>query len=483
MDFLYYVASSYPLIWVDTIEYERTIQDLCSKSSVTLKSKCFIWDIVQGIKDVSNNRYISCEEITPMQPIEFICTLKERHNIIFCKDYHLFLEKPAQSVELWRYLLNNIDKMKEQNNIFVIVSPYSSMCSEISRYFTYVNFPLPTKEELRNVLIGFINKKDFTENKISEIINNGIGLTEFEFENALAFSIAKYGEVNPMIIYEQKKQLIKQSTLLEICNHQYGFDSIAGLNILKGFTKRMISSSKGRGVFLLGVPGTGKSYFAKCLGKETGRLTISLNFGQLMGSLVGETERKTRATLQLIDNMAPCILYIDELEKGLSGMNNSNSDGGVSVRQGGQFLTWLNDHESDVFVVATANDATKLPSELLRAERWDCIFFIDIPTLAESSKLLELYAKEYNLTVDYDIDVRNYTGAEIKTLCRLASCLNISIEKAKKYVTPIYKINKEKIDELRKWSKNRTINASSEVKENYEGEWDFEPYSYNKCEI
>jgi AAA+ superfamily predicted ATPase len=471
MDFLYYIASSYTLLWVDTIEYDRAMDNLSAQCTEVLKSNCYSWDIIQGIKllNVSKNakiEEIDNENITPQQPINFICGLKKKHNIIFCKDFHVFLSNASQSIELWRLLLNNINILKENNNVFVIVSPFNKLLPEVERYFTVINFALPTKNELNAILSTFLNLEESQNTDlIQSILNSGLGLTELEFENALALSLAKYGYIEQNIVYEQKKQLLKRNSCLELCNFDKDFSSITGLDVLKDFTKKMALSKNGKGVCLLGIPGTGKSYLAKCLGKETNRITISLDFGKLMGGLVGETERNTNEALKLIDTLSPCILFIDEIEKGLSGMGGANVDSGVSIRQGGRFLTWLNDHSSDVYVVATANNVSNLPSELLRAERWDGIFFVNLPNKNEVNALLEMYKKEYGIESDEQIDLENYTGAEIKSLCRLASSLKVSLSEAKQYVIPVYKTYREKIESLKEWAKDRTINASSEIED------------------
>src|SRR5262249_34418535 len=156
------------------------------------------------------------------------------------------------------------------------------------------------------------------------------------------------------------------------------FDSLGGLNNLKDFCRRALrpgQSVKPRGVLLLGVPGSGKSCFAKALGNETGRPTLTLDIGALYGSLVGATEANVRQALRIADAMAPCILYTDEIEKGLSGVGGQG-DSGVSTHLFGTILTWLAEHESDVFFIGTANDISKLPPEFTRAERLDGVFFL-----------------------------------------------------------------------------------------------------------
>ena len=154
-------------------------------------------------------------------------------------------------------------------------------------------------------------------------------------------------------------------------------------------------------------------------------------------------------------------MFIDEIEKGLAGVSGYNGDSGTSQRQGGQFLKWLSDHESDVYVIATSNDISKLPPEYLRAERWDAIFFVDLPNKEEREGICEIYKKLYKIKDDILPNIDNWTGAEIKTLYRLANAMNISLLEANEYITPIYKTMKEKIEDLRNWAKDRTIYAST----------------------
>ena len=194
-----------------------------------------------------------------------------------------------------------------------------------------------------------------------------------------------------------------------------------------------------------------------------------LDFGLLMSSYVGETEQRTKEALDIADAMAPCILFIDEIEKGLAGVSRGAyvGDSGVSQRQGGLFLKWLQNHDSDVFVVATCNDISKIPAPYLRAERWDTVFFVDLPNTAEREAIFNLYKDHYNLS-DEQCDIKdivkfteNWTGAEIRTLCRLASALNAKFSEATLYVKPIFETMRDSIEALREWAKHRAVPASA----------------------
>jgi SpoVK/Ycf46/Vps4 family AAA+-type ATPase len=212
---------------------------------------------------------------------------------------------------------------------------------------------------------------------------------------------------------------------------------------------------------LLGVPGTGKSAFAKALGCETGRPTLILDIGALMGSLVGQTEQNIRQALRIADAMAPCILFLDEVEKALSGVTN-NGDSGVSARLFGTFLTWLNDHDSDVFVVATCNDISRLPPEFARAERFDGIFFLDLPGPQQKQTIWALYRGIFGLEPNQPLpDDQNWTGAEIRSCCRLAALLDLPLTAAARNVIPVAMTAAESVSRLRDWASGRCLNADA----------------------
>ncbi len=212
-------------------------------------------------------------------------------------------------------------------------------------------------------------------------------------------------------------------------------------------------------MLLLGVPGTGKSAFAKSLGNETGRPTLTLDVGALYGSLVGATEQNVRQALRIVDAMSPAILFIDELEKALSGVGG-NGDSGVSTRIFGTLLTWMADHESDVFVVATANDISKLPPELTRAERLDGIFFLDLPGPLERQTIWEMYLSSYGLPAKQPRPADDgWTGAEVRSCCRLATLLGVTLVEAAQNVVPVSRTASEAVERLRTWATGRCLAA------------------------
>jgi SpoVK/Ycf46/Vps4 family AAA+-type ATPase len=212
---------------------------------------------------------------------------------------------------------------------------------------------------------------------------------------------------------------------------------------------------------LLGVPGTGKSAFCKALGRETDRPTIVLDVGALKGSFVGQTEERTRQALALIDRMAPSITMVDEIEKALAGVQGSGvNDSGVTAGLFGTLLSWLNDHESDTFFVATCNDISKLPPEFARAERFDGVFFLDLPGRTEKDAIWRLYLELYGVdgarALPSDTD---WTGAEIKACCRLAALLDVPLVEAARNVVPVAVTASEQVERLRTWASGRYLDA------------------------
>ena len=212
---------------------------------------------------------------------------------------------------------------------------------------------------------------------------------------------------------------------------------------------------------LLSPPGCGKSAFAKSLGNETGRPTLVLDVGSLMGSLVGQTEERTRQALKTVDAMAPCVLFVDEIEKALAGVQSSGqTDSGVSARMFGTMLGWLSDHESDVFVVATSNDVSKLPPEFSRAERWDGTFFLDLPGRPEKESIWGMYLGKYGLDGGQARPGdRDWTPAEIKSCCRLAALLDLSVDEAARNIVPVAVTAGESVERLRNWASGRCLSA------------------------
>lgn len=461
------IKSGNPLIWIDTKEYNRCIEYL-SNISEQINKGLFVWDSCDGLINKKNNN----GKIDDGSPFKYFKTNEIEDTILILEDFHEFLKEP----EDWRALANSIAYNIPHNNSIVIVSPVVKIPSEIEHYITVIEMKLPTQEDFEKIIESIIEKEQDIKGKfkISEkekklIANAGLGLTKYEFENAIYLSIEN-GSIDKKFVYEQKKQLIEKNSNIKISNTEETLDTLIGMDNMKHFATTMALSGQGRGILIIGIPGGGKTEFAKRLGNKTNRLTISIDFGDLMGSYVGETERKTKEALKIIDTISPSIVFIDEIEKGLSGTSSTDGDS-VSKRQGGQFLKWMQDHKSDAYVIATANKIDNLPPEFLRSGRWDAIFFVDMLSKNNKRKVLELYKGKFDITDDIDIENMDYTGAEIETLCRLAKNLKISLKEAKSYVCPIVKTMEKDIATIKEIAKTIAVPADingSDYKNNNE---------------
>ncbi|MCE9524894.1 MAG: AAA family ATPase, partial [Planctomycetales bacterium] len=301
---------------------------------------------------------------------------------------------------------------------------------------------------------------------LTRLIDAAAGLTRYEAEGAFSLSLVSHAKLQPESVWELKSGMLKKSGLLSLHRGTEKFADLGGLEAVKGFCTKALSSrnrtARPRGILMLGVPGTGKSALAKALGNETGRPTLTLDVGSLLGSLVGQTESNLRQALKVVDAMAPCVCFVDEIEKSLSGVQSSGqTDSGVSARLFGGLLTWLSDHNSDVFFIGTCNDISKLPPEFARAERFDGIFFLDLPGPAEKEKIWPIHLARYDRKLsEKRPDDRDWTGAEIQSACRLAALLDMPLIEAAKNVVPVAVTAAESVQGLRTWAAGRCLDAS-----------------------
>ena len=364
-----------------------------------------------------------------------------------------------------------ITRGKAERQFLVILAPVLQLPPELEKQFVVIDHELPDRNVLLEIMHNICGDDvPDDDDELAKLLDAAAGLTRYEAEGAFALSLARHNRLDVSVLWELKQGMLKKTGTLELYRGKERFDDLGGLDGLKAFCKQVLTSSnpkaRPRGVMLLGVPGAGKSAFAKALGAEVGRPTVTLDFGALMGGLVGQTEENTRKALAAVDAMAPCILFVDEIEKGLSGATGGNGDSGVSSRMLGTLLTWLNDHTTDVFFVGTSNDMDKLSQvsagAFTRAERFDGIFFIDLPSSEQRDMIWDMYLKQFELLDDVtldQVDDTNWTGAEIKSCCRMAALRGITLKVASKSVIPVSKMSGDKIAALRNWANDRALDA------------------------
>ncbi len=455
-----YVKAGYPVLVVRTHEPERFITTAAKQVN---GRTAYQWDMLRGYRELGNGA--EWQEADPYDLPQIAARAKEKA-VWFLHNYHFTLKEPG----VIQAIQNNLGAYKSRGVTLVIVAPDADLPTELERAVVVLDFALPTREELRSILQDLVESTEVEPENEDMVLDAAQGLTWQEAEDAMALALVRQKRFDPKTITELKAQMVKKSAALEFSQFTETFETLGGLENLKDWTLGRFEKRRPglpfRGILLLGVPGTGKSHFAKALGNQVGWPCLSLNLGKVFGSLVGESEAKMREALKVVDAMAPCILFLDEIEKGLAGVGGSSTDGGTTQRVGGTFLTWLNDHTSEVFVIATCNDYSKLPPEYTRMGRWDAIFFVDNPGPGEREQILDIYRKQFEVDQAFPCpDLDGYSGAEIRQVAIEAAYNGGDLEAAARFVIPISKSQKTQMDALREWAKVRTIPASKQVLE------------------
>ena len=461
------VRACFTGIWIKSYEPDDAIAELtqlCRSENWSLMT----WDIAQGLKS-NGDQPTASDAIDPIGAVKALSALTndDTPTILVLRSYHRFIG----SGEIVAEVAKAVTQGKVHRKFVVILSPVVQLPPELERLFVVVDHEPPTRDELRELLAGIATDGDEmpSGNMLESVLDAAVGLTRYEAENAFSLSLIRHGAVQPEAIWELKTQALKKSGLLSLCRSESDFSSLGGLTALKAFTKRALlragnaeTLAKPRGVLLLSPPGCGKSEFCKSLGKEVGRPVLTLDVGSLMGSLVGQSEERTREALRIIDSMAPCVVMIDEIEKAFAGASGGSGDSGVTSRMFGSLLTWLNDHTSDVFVVCTANDVSRLPPEFSRAERFDGVFFVDLPSRDQKDAIWSMYRTRFGITGDENLPADDqWTGAEIRSCCRLSALLDVPLSQASQNVVPVAVTSAESVQRLREWAAGRCLDAEA----------------------
>jgi len=462
-----HVAAGFSGIWIESHEHEDALTDLarlCHQEHWALAT----WDIDRGMSLAAAGEETESQVHDPVAAVRSAKALAspESASLLVLPNFHRFL----QSAEVVQALWHAVHDGRRDRTFIVILSPVAQIPVELERQFVVLEHSLPGRDEIEQIARGVATENgELPENgDLDPVLDAAAGLTRLEAENAVSLSLVREGRVTPETIWSLKTQALKRSGLLTLQRGEESFGDLGGLNPLKRFCTQALrprpdkSTVRPRGIMLLGVPGTGKSAFAKALGREVSRPTLVMDVGSLMGSLVGQTEANVRQALRTVDAMAPCILFIDEIEKALAGASSSGTtDSGVSARLFGSLLTWLSDHDSDVFVICTSNDVRKLPPEFTRAERFDAVVFLDLPSTAEKQAIWKLYLDRYGLEAEQAKPPdRDWTGAEIQSCCRLAALLDVPLSDAAQNVVPVAVTAAESVERLRKWASGRCLSAN-----------------------
>ncbi len=477
------IRSRTPLIWVRTFEEERLYRIL-NQSCKRLNIKRFVsWDCVNGLKGVLNEegKYSS----NPLGVLNWIKSqTSELPTILMVKDFHKFYDDPS----IIRTIKELSFSLRETSNNLILTSHILPSSEELDDLITIINLPLPDLEELTILIKKIASNTDsnLSEQDLNELAIASSGLSETKLKQVTAKALTQRGKISKddiQDILEEKKQVIARSEILEFFESKSTQSQIGGLKVLKVWLKqRYRAFSKEardyglpipKGVLLVGPQGTGKSLTAKSISQSWSMPLLRLDVGRLFSSLVGSSEARTRETISRAEAMSPCILWIDEIDKGFGG--DARSDGGTSQRVLASLLTWMAEKESAVFVIATANAIDKLPAELLRKGRFDEIFFLDLPNSEERFSILDLHLRKrrpsYKFPLSTIIDRTNgYSGAELEqaviegmhiSFSEKRELMEKDLIKAVSELVPLSRTAKEQINFLKEWSSTGRARSAS----------------------
>ena len=481
-----YIRAGYPGLYLVSHEEQRVDGEMKSIAQ-ELKYNLVLWSAVDGLVDTAKKTATAAND--PLEALLAIREMKDK-TIILLRDFHLSLIEPDPI--LVRQLKDVLQEAKTKFKTLIILGCRLCLPPELERELTVVEFALPGKEELGVVLGGIMEsagiKPDSMEQEAREkAIDAASGLTTIEAENAFALSVVESKGINPAIVAREKAQAVKKNGLLEIVETTESLESIGGLDLLKewlvqrkdAYSKRAIEYGlpTPKGVLILGIPGTGKSLTAKATSKTFGMPLLKLDAGRIFAGLVGQSESNLRSVIQTAEAIAPCCLWIDEIEKGFAGTKSSGAtDGGTSARVFGSFISWMQEKKSPVFVVATANDVSQLPPEMLRKGRFDELWFVDLPNQKEREAIWTIQIAKYRRnpgdfdTIQLARATDGLTGSEIENVFTDAlfkafetgkEPTDLTVAEVLTEFVPLSKLMAEQMTGLRNWVKGRARSATS----------------------
>jgi ATP-dependent 26S proteasome regulatory subunit len=491
------IRARYPLIYVLSYEEHRVVEALrgiCRRA----QRQCYLWTETMGLQPANaDQRTLQPDKQSrdPFHALEIIRTSNESA-IFILQDFHPYLaQQYAHRSSAVRKLRDLIGLLHTSYKTIIMVSPTLELPTELEKDATVVDYPLPTLEDLDRLFDQVVEnvkkaaKIDLTPSAHERemILKAALGLTLNEADNVFAKCVVLLQKFDVNLIVSEKEQLIRKSGLLEYYHSSVGMGDIGGLDLLKAWLQqrvhafsqkaRLFGLPAPRGLLLTGVQGCGKSLAAKTVANLWRMPLLRLDVGRLFSGYIGSSEDNVRRAIKIAESIAPVVLWIDEIEKGMSGMRSSDSvDGGTTARVFSTLLTWMQEKTAAVFVVATANDITTLPPELLRKGRFDEIFFVDLPDAEERTEILRIHLRRRGrdpepLITPVIVDkTEGFSGAELEQAIIAALFHAFSQERdlqaqdillAVEETVPISRTAEESISALRVWSALRARPASA----------------------
>ncbi|MEM1241771.1 MAG: AAA family ATPase [Cyanobacteria bacterium P01_H01_bin.26] len=419
------VMSFHPIIVVETVEEER-VQQLINKATLDLQLPVYEWSIAQGLVRLEGNRYnhwqneyappgasraaINTDTAEPLDALRHIQAVGHRA-VYWFKDFATHFDD-AVITRLFREVAQ---QFAHNQSTLLISGDQVSLPREIAHEAVYFDMPLPDQDELHRAILEAVQalrgriKVKLNPDEMRTLVNTTQGMTLNQTKKVIAYAALEDGHLTAKDIgrvLERKMQIIRESGLLDYIPVEKNTAELGGFDSLKrwlarariGFSAKAqaLNLTPPKGILIVGIQGCGKSLAAKTIAREWQMPLLKLDAGRLYDKYVGGSEKNFRQAVSLAEKMAPAVLWIDEIEKTMGGSQSADTDGGLSRRLFGSFLTWLQEKSQEVFVVATANDISQLPSELLRKGRFDEIFFVDLPDHQDRATILSIHLNRHH---------------------------------------------------------------------------------------
>jgi len=480
------IRSRTPILWIRSLEEERA-EALLERAAARLGGRLLLrWDFIAGLRGSAGRDGEASRN--PMAALDVLGSLpRDQGAILLLRDFHRYGEDGA----ICRRLRNLASELRQRPHTLVITAPAWRLPPDLEDCITPLELPLPDGEEIAQLLQGIANAggEPLEPSVLATLASACHGLSEQRVRQLAARALARrgrLGEADLAEVLEEKRQAIARSELLEYCPSEATTADIGGLEALKHWLEqrhrafsdeaRRYGLPLPRGVLLVGPQGTGKSLTAKAIAHSWSMPLLRLDVGRLFAGLVGASEARTREMIQRAEAMAPCVLWIDEIDKGFGG--DSRSDGGTTQRVLGTVLTWMAEKTSAVFVVATANAVERLPGELLRKGRFDEIFLLDLPSGEERRAILDLQLRRrrpgHRLPLEVLVDrTAGFSGAELEQT--VIEAMHLAFAEARDFceadlvaaasqVVPLSRTAREQLEHLQQWAQGGRARPASRLR-------------------
>lgn len=433
------LRAKYSLIYIVTAE-EEPVEEILTELALQSRPsrRILFWDMAKGWSDNNADKGSVMAALSRIGQRDK--ATKDGDNVLYVlRDLHPILKYPHhdRNISIIRELKNLARDLKLDRRTIALTSHVLEIPPELTEEITAIDFPLPTIAEIEYLIRKKIspNKLNLSDLALEQLVKACQGLSRIRIQRVLAKAIAEKEQVNDSdidAVLAEKQQAIRQTGILEFFTGNDSLKNVGGLDNLKqwvrirrdAFTEeaKRYGIPTPKGVLLVGIQGTGKSLSAKTIANEWRLPLLRLDIGRLFGSYVGESESRVRQMIQLAEATAPCVLWIDEIDKAFGNTNMAiDGDSGASRRVFGTLITWMQEKTAPVFIVATANNVRILPAELLRKGRFDEIFFLNLPTESERQEIFKVHLQKLRPSRLRDFDLmllarhtKNFSGAEIE---------------------------------------------------------------------